>query len=123
MKNYSEDFRIAAVRAWKEGTESQEKVAQILGIHRKTLGNWVKIDSNGGQQVARGRGHPKPALSESDKKHISKLLSRNNSMTLSELRDAIGVKCSLTVYCNAVHELGYTYKKKRYLRKSGQNQI
>lgn len=112
MKPYSEDLRNAAVKAYKEGLGSYEKVAKIFNIHYKSLQNWVKMDKAGLEQKSRGKGHRAPALSNTDRDNISRAITENPSITLEELRKLIGVKTQISVYWRVVRELGFTYKKK-----------
>ena len=118
MKPYSEDLREAAVKAYNNGLGTYEEVANIFGCHHKSLAGWVKMSRNGEPQRARGKGHKPRAFSPVHLEIIEKAIGENNSVTLSELKKIVGVDVDETVYRRAVHQLGYTYKKKESWQRS-----
>lgn len=118
MKPYSEDLRKAAVKAYLDGLGSYEKVARIFRVHPKSLQGWVKMHKAGLPQRLRGKGHHPRALSQNDCDRIRQLIYENPSITLERLRKAIGVDAHLSVYWRTVKELGFTYKKKNYCKRT-----
>ncbi len=118
MKPYSEDLRKAAVRAYFDGQGSYAKVAKIFNVHPKTLQGWVKMERNGEAQRPRGKGHPPRILSQAHLDRIAEVINEKSSITLEGLRKIIGINAHLSVYSRAVHELGFTYKKKKLLPKN-----
>lgn len=112
MKQASRDTRERAVAAYKAGGHSQGEVASMFGIHYKTLQNWLKVDAAGEDQVPKMRGHPKRAFSPDIMQQIHDYLQNDSSITLRQMRELIGIDCSISVYWRAYNELGYSYKKK-----------
>lgn len=111
MKFASKDTRERAVSAYKSGKYSQSEVAQMFGVHYKTIQNWLKADAEGREQIPRPKGHLKRILDTADLKKIDELITENPSMTLVQLMEKIGKICTPEVYGRALKELGYTYKK------------
>jgi len=54
----------------------------------------------------------KPVILESHRKHMSKLLGAKADMTLKELREALGLECTLSAIHYVLHSMGLTYKKR-----------
>ena len=54
----------------------------------------------------------KPLILESHHKNMRKLLTEKPDMTLKELRDSLGLKCTLPAIHNALQSMGLTYKKR-----------
>lgn len=118
MKPYSEDLRKSAVAAYRHGQRSQQEIAAIFGIHYNTLKNWLRMDEKGKEQKAQGKGHRPRIFNSEQLEVIRNMILENNSLTVKELRNIIGVPCSLGVYQRALKQLGFTYKKNIYALKS-----
>jgi transposase len=58
MRDYSREFRMAAVRRVQAG-EKVAAVSQELGVHRKLLYEWLRRVSEGGEFSLRKRGRPR----------------------------------------------------------------
>ena len=41
-RKFTDEFKADAVKLWRESGDTQEAVAERLGIHGTTLGNWIK---------------------------------------------------------------------------------
>lgn len=111
MKITSQDTRERAVQAYRTGNYTQAEVAKMYGVHYKTLQYWLRADDRGEGQALKPRGRPKRSFSENDMKSIAHYIDENPAITLAEMKEKIGINCSLSVYWRAFHELGHTYKK------------
>lgn len=107
----SKDTRIRAVAAYRTGKYTQMEVAQIYGIHYKTLQNWLRCDERGEEQIPKKRGCPKPVLTDDDKAFIKELVLVNPSITIKCIICELGKTVSVSVVHKALRELGFTYKK------------
>lgn len=107
----SKDTRERAVAAYRTGKYTQSEVAQMYGIHYKTLQNWLRCDERGDEQIPNKRGCPKPALTEDDKTFIKELVLVNPSITIRCIICELGKNVSVSVVHKALRELGFTYKK------------
>lgn len=58
MRDYSNEFRLEAVRRILQG-EKVSALSEELGIHRKLLYEWVRRVSEGGESNLRARGRPR----------------------------------------------------------------
>lgn len=107
----SKDTRERAVAAYKAGGRSQQEVAAMFGVHYKTIANWLKADAEGREQCPRPKGHLKRILDPDDLAKIDRIMTLEPSLTVPQLMQKIGKICSIGVYCRALKELGYTFKK------------
>lgn len=41
-RRFSDEYKADAVKLWRESGETQEVIAERLGIHPTTLGGWIK---------------------------------------------------------------------------------
>lgn len=119
MKFASQDTRERAVAAYKAGGRSQQEVADMFGVHYKTIANWLKADSEGRPQCPKPKGHLKKILDPADLAKIDQIMSSEPSLTIIQLMKRIGKICSVGVYCRALKELGYTFKKNLSSQRTG----
>lgn len=48
---FSPEYKADAVKLWRESGETKEVIAERLGIHGTTLGNWIKqVEIDDGQR-------------------------------------------------------------------------
>ena len=97
--------------AYGQGGKSQAAIAALLGIHYKTLQNWLRMDAAGKEQKPQGKGHWPGIPGSEQLENIRNEILKNNSLTVWELRKIIGINCSLDVYKRALKKLGFSYKK------------
>lgn len=113
MAYASKDKREAAVAAYKSGKYTQEFVAEMYGICRKTLYFWLKADAEGREQMPKAeRGHPPCILDETDYAEIYRRLMSNPFITCAEMCGFLANKCSEDTMRRAYHKLGFSRKKR-----------
>lgn len=118
MKHASEDIRKLAVHLYATGKYTQQQVAEIVGYHVNSVKNWLRIAEAGLPQKPGRRGCRPRALTPEDIDRLKNLLEEGRCHNLDELTLALG-KSSRSVVHRMIHELGYTYKKKRFLPVNG----
>jgi transposase len=69
-----------------------------------------------------GETTPKPmggaTVIKIDRVRLATLVRQTPDATLLELRDALGIKCTEAAVCLALKRLGFTFKKRRSMRRS-----
>ena len=63
-RTYDKEFKINAVKLYKEGNKGLEGIAKDLGIPMSTLYAWVKVFEGGGAEEFSGSGNIKPSNTE-----------------------------------------------------------
>ena len=114
MKTLSIDLRERVVASYdaKEGTRQEiagrfrvslGMVKKLLLQRRKTGGIWP-LHKNAGR---------KPMITPAHRRQIKELLNKQPDMTLSELRAALGLNCSLPAIHYVLADMNLTFKKRR----------
>lgn len=113
MKTMSMDLRERIVAAYDAGTETRQSVANrfrvSLGIVKKLLQQRKRTGDLRPRHRFSGR---KPMIVETHRRQMRQLLSRRPDMTLVELRDAVGLSCTLPAIHYALARMELTYKKR-----------
>jgi transposase len=60
----------------------------------------------------------KPKLVAEHRRQLRALLSKKPDLTLAEMREALGVECTLPAIHYVLVDMGLTYKKRRFARAS-----
>ena len=112
MKAISMDLRQRIVAAYDQGDTTRQKVAERFGVslafvkkilfRRKHFGTIAPFHGKAGR---------KPALSPQQRDAMLSYIARNPGATLAEIRDALGVSCSLPTIFNTLRRMKLTYKK------------
>lgn len=115
MKTLSIDIRERILASYdaKEGT--REDVAKqyrvSLGMVKKLLQQRRRIGSIKPLHKNAGR---KPMILHTHRQKIHKLLKKQPDMTLYELREALGLSCSLPAIHYVLVKMELTYKKRHF---------
>jgi transposase len=109
MRAYSMDLRQRVLADSDAGIKTKP-VAERYGVSR-TWVRWLK-------QRRRERGLIGPGVSPGrprkiDREKLAALVTEHPDATLAELRDKLGLQCSLTAIWMALDALRITFKKKR----------
>ena len=119
MATLSTDLRerILATYDRDEGTRLQiaERFDVSLGMVKKLLQQRRKTGDIAPRHRYSGR---KPKITPKHKRRLERLVRKHPDKTLEELRDAIGVDCSLPAIHYALVKLGLSYKKRRSVQQS-----
>jgi transposase len=113
MRTTSVDLRERILTSYdnEEGTrvEIAKRYRVSLGMVKKLLQQRRRIGDIGPLHHRSGR---KPLLLASHRRQMGELLRKKVDMTLKELREAMGLECSLPAIHYVLEEMGLTYKKR-----------
>ena len=114
MRTISLDLRERILASYdrKEGTREEiaHRFKVSLGMVKKLLQQRRHRGEIGPQHHRSGR---KPVILKSHQQRMRQLLSKRPDMTLEELRDGIGLDCTVQAVHYALLRMGLTYKKRR----------
>jgi len=113
MKTLSLDLRERILASYDEGEGTRQEVADryrvSLGMVKKLLHQRKHTGDIRPRHRFSGR---KPILLAKHRKRLQQLLAKQPDLTLQELRQALGVKCSLPAIHYVLVALRLTYKKR-----------
>lgn len=114
MATISQDLRERIVSAYDRGEGTRQQIAErynvSLGMVKKLLQQRRRTNDIRARHHRSGR---KPKLTHTHRRRLVQLVEEQPDMTLAELRDAIGVACSLPAIHYALAREGLSLKKKR----------
>ena len=110
MSISSQQIRQRALAAHAAG-QTQAQVARSYGIDITTFQRWLRRYRQAGQTAPLPRGHRHAALEGAQLQRLDDLVQQTPDATLEQLRDALGVSCSLVAVHNTLKRLGYRFKK------------
>jgi transposase len=97
--------------AYKTGRHTQSHLADIFGVTRKTINNWVRIERTESRGTPLPKGHRRQSFSEQDKQRLALLVTERPDLTLKQLRELMGKDCTLPTVHNTLQRLGFFLKK------------
>ena len=119
MKAYPMELRERVMRAVEEGDQTRQEIADTFGVTtrwiRKLVERYRQTDSIAPLPHAGGR---EEKFTPERLERLKALVDKKPTATLKELRKASRVPCCLMTVARAVQQLGYTRKKRRYVRVS-----
>jgi transposase len=107
---YSNDLRGCVLRAYDRGMQTKE-IAEAFGVSPAWARRVKQRRHEHGELTPRpmgGRRHHKI-----DRARLAELVARQPDATLEELRERLGVRCSLSAVSAALRALGLSFKKRR----------
>lgn len=118
-KTLSFDLRQRILDCYDEGTRTRQDVAQrfcvSLGMVKKLIQQRKAIGEIGNLYHRVGR---KPDISQADKARMAEAIAKRPDITLAELREKLGLTCSIVTVHNALASMDLTYKKRPSRRAS-----
>jgi transposase len=115
MESYSIDLRAKVLAAYDRGERTKE-IAEMFGVSRA----WARRVKQ--RRREHGELAPRPRIGKHhvkvDRARLAELVQQQPDATLAELRDRLGVECSISAVWNALRELGLSFKKRRSTRPS-----
>ena len=111
MRKITPELRQRALEANKTGRYTQSHRADIFGVTRKTINNWVRIERTESRNAPSPKGHRRQSFSEEDKRRLVLLVSERPDLTLEQLRELMGKDCTLPTVHNTLQRLGFFLKK------------
>lgn len=113
MKTLSVDLRERILASYDnlEGTRQEiaDRYRVSLGMVKKLLQQRKRTGDIGARHAYSGR---KPIIVQAHESQMRTLLGQKPDMTLKELREALGLDCSLPAIHYALSDMGLTYKKR-----------
>lgn len=114
MATLSKDLRERIVAAYDRGVGTRQQVADrynvSLGMVKKLLQQRRRTGDIGPRHHYSGR---KPKITVKHQRQLKRLVRDHPDMTLEELREAIGVECTLPAIHYALGRMGLSLKKRR----------
>ena len=115
MRTISLDLRQRILSSYdhKEGSrlEIARRYRVSLGLVKKLLQQRRHTGDIAPRHRFSGR---KPTIVQAHRRHLQSLLARKNDLTLRELRQAAGLRCSLQAINVVLWKMGLTYKKRHF---------
>ncbi len=109
------EIRERAIDAYRSGKGTQAEVAHMFCVSLRTFERWWKVYREEGRVAPLPRGHNPPALDEDAMQRLESLVEAQPDRTLEQLRNALGVSCSVVTIHNTLRRLDWRYKKNRYV--------
>jgi transposase len=111
MRILPKEFRQRAIKAYKTGRYTQAHLAEVYGVTRKTINNWLKIERTEQRYESLPRGHRRESFTEEEKKRLILLVEERPDLTLEQLRAMVGKDCTIQTVHNTLRRLGIFLKK------------
>jgi transposase len=114
MRTLSLDLRERILASYDQNEGTREQVAQryrvSLGMVKKLLQQRRRTGDIRPRHRYSGR---KPLIVQTHRQQMRTLLARKPDLTLKELRQAVGLSCTLPAIHYVLEQMGLTYKKRR----------
>ncbi len=108
------DLRKRIVAAYDRGDGTRQQIADryevSLGMVKKLLYQRKRTGDIASRHHFSGR---KPKITPEHQQQLRQLVHDNSDMTLEELRDALGISCTIPAIHYALRRLGLPLKKRR----------
>lgn len=114
MKTLSLDIRKRILACYDERKHTREAIAKrfcvSLGMVKKLIQQRRSIGEIGPLYHRAGR---KPKITDAHRSGMIAIIRKRPDATLAEMRDMLGLSCSLVAVHHALAAIGMTYKKRR----------
>jgi transposase len=113
MQPYSNDFRERIAAAVDQGDHSLRQIAALFSVAVSTIVRLLQRRRDSGSlQPKPHAGGPQPKIDAAAQARLLQLVRDQPDATLAELRDRLGIPCSLTTIDRALRRAHLTRKKK-----------
>lgn len=109
MQSYSIDLRKKVLAAYDRGKQTKE-IAEMFGVSTAWARRVKQRRRDHGELAPRPRVGKHPI--KVDRARLAELVRAQPDATLAELRERLGVECSISAVWHAVHQLGLSFKKR-----------
>ena len=114
METISLDLRQRIAASYEQGEGTQADLAEryrvSFGFVKKLLGQLRRTGDLAARHRFSGR---KPKLLGEHRRQLRAILAKTPDATLEELREALGVDCTIQAIHYLLEDMGLTYKKRR----------
>ena len=114
VKALSLDLRRRILAVCDQGRSTRVEVAQRFEVSLGMVKKLIQQRRHGGDIAPRhGRSGRKPLIVKAHQRQLRNLLGKKPDLTLAELREAVGLKCSLPAIHYVLVKMGLSYEKRR----------
>ena len=111
MSILPKELRQRAIAAYKTGRYTQLHLAEVYGVTRKTIINWLRIERTEHRSEPLPRGHRRESFTDEEKERLMQLVKERPDLTLEQLRAMVGASCTIQTVHNTLRRLGFFLKK------------
>ena len=112
---YSQDLRDRVLRAYDRGMKTKP-IASMFHVSPSWARRVKQRRRETGETTPRRMGSP--GVTIVDRSQLASLVQKHADATLVELRAMLGVQCALSTLCEALKQMGFSFKKKQSMRRS-----
>jgi transposase len=112
---YSQDLRDRVLAAYDRGMGTKQ-IAETFAVCRSWARRVKQRRRETGETAPRKPGGP--GVVEIDRAKLAALVQAQPDATLAELRDRLGVACTISAVCMALKALGLSFKKRPFTPRS-----
>lgn len=120
MKTLSLDLRERILATYDEGTWTRQEVADryrvSLAMVKKLLAQRKRTGQIGPRHRYSGR---KPLFTADHRRQLGRMIEVQSDITLAEMRDRLGLGCTLAAVHRVLSGMNLTYKKNAARRRTG----
>jgi transposase len=114
MGTLSIDLRERIIRAYDRGDGTRQEIAERYNVSLGMVKKLLQQRRHTGDIAPRHRfSGAKPKITARHQQQLKRLVRNHPDMTLEELRDAIGVDCTLQAIHYVLEKMGLPLKKRR----------
>lgn len=115
MRTTSLDLRERILDSYDKDEGTREQIARRFRVSLGMVKKLLQQRRHTGDIAPRHRySGRKPTIVARHRSRLRGLLTKKNDLTLKELRQATGLKCSLQAINVVLGKMGLTYKKRRF---------
>ena len=107
---YSQDLRDRVLRAYDDGMKTKQ-IARTFHVSPSWARRVKQRHRETGETTPRRMGSP--GVKIVDRAQLASLVGQFPDATLAELRTMLGVRCALSTLCEALKQMGLSFKKKQ----------
>ena len=115
MKTLSLDLRERILALYDEGQGTRQEIADrflvSLGMVKKLIAQRKRTGDIAARHSFAGR---KPKITQEHREQMTELISRQSDLTLREIRENLGLCCSLSAIHYILKDMKMTFKKKLF---------
>ena len=108
MHSYSMDLR-SRVLSMSDAGHGTRTVAELLKVSASWVRRVKQRRREHGELGPRSRGGARNV--KVDRERLAQLVAKQPDATLAELREQLGIECSLSAICTALQKLRLSYRK------------
>jgi transposase len=123
MATISVDLRQRILKAYDRGDTTREQVASRFEVSLGMVKKLIQQRRHSGDIAPRHhRSGRKPIILDSHRRELRSLVSKQPDLTLEEIRARLGLACTIQAIHYVLADMGLTYKKRRSVLRSNQDQ-